>query len=371
MIKLAVPNIGKEEFDEIKKVLDSKYLVQGEKVLEFERMVSRYLNVNNAIAVSSGTAALHLALIALNIKSGHEVIVPDFSFPATSNVVELVGGYSKFVDIKLDSFCIDAEKIEEKITEKTKAIIPVHEFGQSAHMDKIMELAKKYNLKVIEDAACALGAEYKGKKVGSIGNLGCFSFHPRKAITTGEGGMIVTNNNELAEKIRSLRNHGISYKDGKVQFAFAGFNYRMTDIQGAIGVVQMRKLERLIKRRVELANEYNKLLRDAEDILLPVEKVESRHVYQTYHIMVNERINRNHLIIKLKENGIETNLGAYAIHNQKYYKEKYQCDDIEFRNSNLAYNQGLALPLYYGLDDENIRIIVKQILQLMEAVKFE
>lgn len=371
MIKLAVPEIGKEELDEIKKVIDSKYLVQGHKVEEFEKMVAQYLNVKNAIAVSSGTAALHLALIALDIKSGHEVIVPDFTFPATSNVVELVGAKTKFVDIKLDSFCIDVDKIEEKITEKTtektKAIIPVHEFGQSADMDKIMMLAEKYNLKVIEDAACALGTEFKGKKVGTIGDIGCFSFHPRKAITTGEGGMIVTNNNDLAEKIRILRNHGISYQDGRVQFALAGFNYRMTDIQGAMGVVQMRKLESLIKRRRELADEYNKLMRDEEKIFLPIEKSEGKHIYQTYHVMLHERINRNELIRKLKENGIETNLGAYAIHNQKYYKEKYQYDDIEFRNSILAYKQGLALPLYYGLDEKKIRFIVKQILQLMEG----
>ena len=176
MIKLAVPDIGQEELDEVKKVFDSKYLVQGEKVEEFEKQIKEYLNVKHAIAVSSGTAALHLALLALEVKAGDEVIVPDFTFSATSNVVEIVGATTKFVDIKLDSLCIDTDKIENMITDKTKFIMPVQEFGQSSDMDKIMELAKKYNLKVIEDSAQSHGAYYKDKKSGNLGDASGFSF---------------------------------------------------------------------------------------------------------------------------------------------------------------------------------------------------
>lgn len=361
MIKLAVPDIGQEELDEVKKVFDSKYLVQGEKVDEFENQIKEYLNVKHAIAVSSGTAALHLALLALDVKPGDEVIVPDFTFPATSNVVEIVGATTKFVDINLDSLCIDTDNIENMITDKTKVIMPVQEFGQSSDMDKIMELAKKYNLKVIEDAACALGAEYKGRKVGTIGDIGCFSLHPRKAITTGEGGIIVTNDDELAEKIRILRNHGLSYINGKPQFVTAGFNYRMTNIQGAIGVVQMKKLETIIQKRIEIAYQYNELLKNIKGITLPAEKSYGKHVWQTYHILLDEKIDRDQLIKKLKDKEIETNFGAYAVHQQPYYKEKYNYKDSKFENSIYAYNYGIALPLYDQLKEEDIKYIVAQL----------
>lgn len=367
MIKLAVPDLDKEELEQIEEVLKSKYIVQGKKVKQFEKMVSEYLKVKHAIAVSSGTAALHLALIALGIKSGDEVIVPDFTFPATSNVVELLGADTKLIDIKLDSFCIDVDQIEGSINEKTKAIIPVQEFGQSADMDKIMALANKYKLKVIEDAACALGAEYKGRKVGTIGDIGCFSFHPRKAITTGEGGMIVTNSDTLSEKVRILLNHGISYKNGRPEFTTAGFNYRMTDIQGAMGVAQMKKLEGIIKRRIEIAKEYNELLKNLKDIIIPWELKNRKHIYQTYHIIVHEKINRDELIKKLKEKGIETNFGAYAVHAQKYYKEKYQYDDGKFKNSYLAYKCGIALPLHNHINVEQLKYIV----QILKEVVYE
>lgn len=366
MIRLTVPDIGKEELEEIKKVLDSKNLVQGDKVEEFENKIKEYLNVKNAIAVSSGTAALHLSLLALGISDNDEVIVPDFTFPATSNVVENVGATTKFVDIKLDNLCIDVEKIEDVITANTKAIIPVHEFGQCADMDKIIEIAKKYNLKIIEDAACALGAEYKGQKIGTIGDLGCFSLHPRKAITTGEGGVIVTNNDELAEKIRILRNHGLSIINGKLQFIMAGLNYRMTNIQGAIGVVQMKKLKNIIEKRIKIANKYNEMLRNIKGIILPEEKSYGKHVWQTYHIILNEEINRDELIKKLKEKGIETNFGAYAVHTQPYYQNKYKHKDNDYINSNLAYKQGLALPLYPHLDEQQLEYIVEVLLNILE-----
>lgn len=357
MIKLAIPDIGEEELQEIKKVFDSKYLVQGDKVDEFEELAKKYLDVKHAIAVSSGTAALHLALISLNINSGDEVIVPDFTFPATSNVVELVGATTNLVDINLESFCIDVDKIEKNITDKTKMIIPVHEFGQSAEMDKIMLLAEKYNLKVVEDAACAFGTEYKGKMVGTIGDIGCFSLHPRKAITTGEGGIIVTNDDEIAEKIKILRNHGLSYINGKPQFISAGFNYRMTNIQGAIGTVQIKKLEKINKKRMEIVKEYDSLLKNIQGIIIPKELKNSKHVWQTYHILINKNINRDEVICELNKRNIETNFGAYAVHKQPYYKEKYEYKDDEFENSLYAYNYGLALPLHNQLEKEDIKYI--------------
>lgn len=355
MIKLCIPEIGLEEINAVREVLESGMLVQGEKVFEFEKKIEKYLNVKNAIAVSSGTAALHLSLMALGVKSEDEVIVPDFTFPATANVVESVGANCKFVDINLESFCIDANKIEEKITNKTKVIMPVQEFGQSSDMDKIVELAKKYNLKIIEDAACALGTEYKGKKVGTIGDLGCFSLHPRKAITTGEGGIIVTNDDKLAEKVRILRNHGISYENGKAEFVSAGLNYRMTDIQGAMALIQIGKLEKINEKRKELAEYYNEVLKNIKSIKMPKEECYGKHVWQTYHILVQSDIDRNKLINDLRENGIEANFGAYAVHNQHYYKNKYQIEGLE--NSVYAYEKGIALPLYAKLDKSEIKYI--------------
>lgn len=364
MIKLCVPDVGEEEFTAVKEVLESKYLVQGSKVLEFENMVCEYLNVKHAIAVSSGTAALHLALLALNIKAGDEVIVPDFTFPATANVVEAVGATPKFVDIDLDTFCIDTDKIEEQITKKTKAIMPVQEFGQSCEMSKILKLAEKYNLRIIEDAACALGAEYEKKKVGTIGDIGCFSLHPRKAITTGEGGIVVTNDDHIADKVRTLRNHGISCKEGKIEFVLPGLNYRMTDIQGAMAVVQMKKLKAINKEREKVANEYTRLLENNKWIRVPKESIQCTHVWQTYHILIDERFNRDNVILKLKEAGIETNIGAYALHQQRYYKEKYGYTGFE--NSVCAYKRGVALPLYFGLSIKDVNFITDKLVNILD-----
>ncbi len=365
MIKLCVPDVGEEEVQAIREVINSKYLVQGSKVLEFEEMVSEYLNVKHVIAISSGTAALHLSLLALDIKRGDEVIVPDFTFPATANVVEAVGATTKFVDIDINSFCIDTKKIEEEITSKTKAIIPVQEFGQSSDMDKIIDVASRYNLKIIEDAACALGAEYKNRKVGTIGDIGCFSLHPRKAITTGEGGVVVTNNDELAGKIRSLRNHGISYNNGKVEFTLPGLNYRMTDIQGAMAIVQMKKLNNINAKRREIAKQYNELLKDIKNIRLPEEKSYGKHIWQTYHILLDEKIDRDKIIMRLREQDVETNFGAYAVHEQKYYKKKYEYNDNGFSNSIYAYKCGLALPLYDMITSEELSLVVKELEKLL------
>lgn len=361
MIKLSMPEIGSEELEEIIKVLESKNLVQGEKVEQFENLVSEYLNIKYCIAVSSGTAALHLALLALEIKEGDEIIVPDFTFPATANVVELVGATTKLVDIKLDDFCIDTDKIEKAITEKTKAIITVHEFGQCADMEKINILANKYNLKIIEDAACALGSDYNGRKAGTLGHIGCFSFHPRKAITTGEGGMVVTDNEVLAQSVKALRNHGIKYINNRIEFTAAGFNYRMTDIQAAMGIVQLKKLDSIINNRRNIVKEYEKLLIDEPNIILPKEKNYGKHIYQTYHILLKDEFNRDYIKNKLKDKDIECNIGAYALHEQLYFKEKYKLNMESFVNASFAYKQGLALPLHCQLSCEDIMLITDNI----------
>ena len=350
MIKLSKPHIPDTAFDKIKEVLSSGNLVQGKFVLEFEDSLKKYLNSGNAIVVSSGTAALHLALISLNIKKGDEVIVPAFTFPATANVVEMVGARPVFIDIRLDDFCIDTNQIEKKITKKTKAIIPVHEFGQSAEMDKIVDIATRHNLFIIEDAACALGTEFHNKKAGTFGHLGCFSFHPRKAITTGEGGVIVTDNNELAEKIRSLRNHGIQYKNGKTDFVFAGLNYRMTDFQAALGVVQLQEIDKIIDERIGQAQIYNQYLSEINWIKPPCIFSGRKMIFQTYHILIDNSMDRNQLMILLKRKGIEVNYGAYALNKLSYFNQKYSFNENEFPNAVLAFLQGIALPIGHHLD---------------------
>ncbi|TSA25911.1 aminotransferase class I/II-fold pyridoxal phosphate-dependent enzyme [bacterium] len=362
MIKLARPYIPEKAIEKAAEVLRSGNLVQGKYVKEFENSICNYLKIKNAVVVSSGTAALHLSLLALGIKRGDEVIVPAFTFPATANVVELVGAKPVFVDINLSDFCIDTAKIEEKITSKTKAIIPVHEFGQSAKLDDIMNIAQKYNLKIIEDAACALGAEFEHQKVGTFGELGCFSFHPRKAITTGEGGVIVTNNDKLAEKLKILRNHGISYKDGKVDFVEAGLNYRMTDFQAVLGIEQLLEIDNIIEQRIKIANLYNEKLSSIDKIKIPHNFKNRKAVYQTYHILVNDVINRDNLIMKLKENGIETNLGAQALPCLTYYKNKYNLKERDFPNAVKAYKQGLTLPMGDHINNENINVITEKLI---------
>lgn len=361
MIKLARPNISKLAIEKVIAVLKSGNLVQGKYVKEFEAALQIYLGVKHAVLVSSGTAALHLSLISLNIKAGDEVIIPAFTFPATANVVELVGAKPVFVDIKLDDFCINPTQIESKITEKTKAIIPVHEFGQSADMKKILEIAHKHKLQIIEDAACALGAEFNNQKVGTLGTLGCFSFHPRKAITTGEGGCVVTNDDRLADKIRSLRNHGISVDKGKIDFIQAGFNYRLTDFQAVLGLHQLTEIEDIIKQRIHTAKKHDGQLSTIKEVKIPPRLKNRKAVYQTYHVLLDDRINRDELISHLKDLGIETNLGAYALHCLMYYKQKYHYKDEDYPKTFQAFRHGLALPMGDHIKNKDISFIADKL----------
>lgn len=358
MIRLCEPDILDAEFQAVYEVLKTGYLVQGVRVRELEEKIEKYLHVQHAIAVSNGTAALHLALIALEIGPGDEVIVPDFTFPATANVVELIGATPIFVDISLETFNIDTAKIEAKISKNTKAIIPVHEFGIAANLEAISEICKKHNLKIIEDAACALGTSYHKEYVGTKYGIGCFSLHPRKAITTGEGGIITTNNSEIAAKLRILRNHGISTENNAIDFVLAGFNYRMTDIQGALGNAQMGKLGSIINRRRELADLYFEGLGCNTNLLLPGRSKDNEHTYQTYYVILDQKLNRDSVMRELREQGIECNYGAYPLHSLTYYKQKYSYNSSEFINSLIAFKQGIALPLHSRLSNSDVQYVI-------------
>lgn len=362
MIRLSLPAIGDEEFEAVKNVLASGQLVHGEECELFEQELAAYLGCREVVVVSSGTAALHLSLLALEIGPGDAVLVPDFTFPATANVVELAGARPVFVDVDPFTYNVTADLLQEAIAnwrgpERLKAVVPVHEFGCPADMTAIIDLAEEHDLVVVEDAACALGAVHKGQKVGTYGQTGCFSFHPRKALTTGEGGAVATNDAALAAELRRLRNHGIQRTPDAVEFVLPGFNYRMTNFQGAMGRVQLRKLDRFIEARRCLQQKYRSELK-AFGIHLPQEV--PGHVWQTYMVVLPQPYDRNSLIKELRDEGIETNLGAHALHVQPYYGQKY-AEEMVILHGNISeflYQQGLALPLYAGLSDEQLLSVV-------------
>lgn len=362
-IPLMVPDIQQQDIDAVTEVLQSGMLIQGKKVEALEQQISSYLGVKHAVAVSNGTATLHLALLVSGIGPGDEVIVPALSYVATANAVELVGATPVFVDIEPGTFNIDPQLIEQKITSKTKAIMPVHEFGLACDLEKISLLAKKYKLTVIEDAACALGAKSGSVFAGTKGDLGSFSFHPRKAITSGEGGLLVTNNDDLAQQLRILRNHGIDMTSGKMDFVAAGFNYRMTDIQAALVLSQFQRFEQILSYKQELAGIYFEELRET-DFVLPAVPENCVHTWQSFHILVPEHINRDSLILYMKENNVGVNLGAQCIPNETFYRKKYRlnCEEL-FPNAMQANQKGLVLPLYERLtaaDLEQVCRLLKQ-----------
>lgn len=365
-IPLMSPNITEADIESVAAVLRSGNLVQGENVAALETEIVAYLNIKNAVAVSSGTASLHLTLIALGVSAGDEVIVPAFSYVATANVVEIVGAKCIFVDVEKDTFNIDISQIERAITTKTKAIIPVHEFGLLCDIADLMKLTEKYNLFVIEDAACALGAAENKKFAGTFGDAGAFSLHPRKAVTAGEGGILTTDNDELAAQLRALRNHGIEINDGKMDFIAAGFNYRMTDFQAALVRGQFERIEQTLEYRNELAHIYFEELKNTKNIALPVIPKGKRHSWQTFHTVVGKDTSRDGLIEKLKSHGIGTNYGAQCIPFQTYYRNKYKIDCArEFPNAMRAFQRGLALPLYEKLDADDIRFVSRTLKDLL------
>lgn len=362
LIPLARPFILDESISGAVDVLKSGNLVQGHFVNLLEEQLCKYLDIRHAILLSSGTAALYSALLALNIGPGDEVIIPAFSFIATANVVEAVGAKPVLVDIADNDFNINAELISKAVTSKTKAIMPVHEFGQAARMDKISAIAKENNLIIIEDAACALGTIYQGTKVGTTEIVGCFSFHPRKIITTGEGGLVVTNDDSLAAKIKSFRNHGIERSaDGKMDIQSWGLNLRMTDIQAAIGLPQLPVLDDYLKNRTNLAGHYNKSLADVGGIKMPLYINDGSHTYQTYHLLLDEKFDRNAIIEKLRSRQIETNMGAQAIHMLRFYREKYRFKPEDYPNTARAYISGLALPIGHHINKDDIDYISQQL----------
>ncbi|NNE36625.1 MAG: DegT/DnrJ/EryC1/StrS family aminotransferase [Rhodothermales bacterium] len=362
------PNISEDDINAVADVLRSGMLVQGENVEALESSIAEYVGVEHAVAVSNGTATLHISLVALGVGPGDEVIIPAFSYVATANVVEIVGAECVFVDIEPDTFNIDLSKVEAAVTSRTKAIMPVHEFGLACDIDPLVELATKHGLPVVEDAACALGATEKSKQVGSFGTVGSFSLHPRKSVTSGEGGILTTKDDNLADSFRLLRNHGMLTKDGSMDCVLPGFNYRMTDFQAALVRGQFAELDRKISHRRMLAKAYFEKLGDIVGLTLPALPEGKDHTWQTFHVVLDDGINRDMVIAGLRKEGIGTNLGAQCIPAQTFYRETYGKDcNEQFPNAMRAYEQGLALPLFDKIGTEEVDRVTESLRRVIAS----
>ena len=369
LIPISLPVTGEEEWHALKEPITSGWLTSGPKVREFEKAFAERHRVKYAIAVTSATTALHLALIGLDIKQGDQVIVPAFTWVSTANVVLYQGAEVVFCDIDTRTFNLDYNKLKEKITQKTKAIIVVHLFGLCADMDKIKEISGE--IPIIEDGACAAGSSYKGVPAGGLGKMGCFSFHPRKSITTGEGGMITTNEDDLGVKLQVLRNHGASISEEQrhhgskpfllPDFNVLGYNYRMTDLQGAIGIVQLKKLDKFIAERLKWANFYMEELRNISWLSLPEISNEYSHGWQSFVLLIDETkspSSRNEIMEQLQQRGISTRPGTHAVHMLGYYAKKYKIKTDDFPGAKIANDNSISIPIHNQMVKEDFEYVI-------------
>lgn len=384
---------GDEEKEAIVKPLETGWVVQGPNVAKFQNMFADFTGSKYAHATSNCTTALHLGLEAMGITKGDKVIVPSFTYVASANAVEYTGAEVVFCDIDLKTFNIDETKLEEIIKKDSsiKGIMPVNLFGLCANMPYIMELAKKYNLKVIEDSACGFDGWIGDKHSGTFGDCGCFSFHPRKSICTGKGGMLITDDEDIANKVSQLKDHGASKSDlqrhkekgGSLlpDFTMRGYNYRMTDMQGALGVCQMDRKEYIMNGRREVASKYDEVLKDISQLVSPYIPENYKHGYQSYVCIFTDgedisnltkeqidRINikRNIFMEKLEEMTIATRQGTHAVHTLGYYKNKNNFKDEDFLMSYAGDRLSIALPLYAGMTNEEFDYVISNI---KEALK--
>ena len=355
-VPIAKPIIGDEEIENVVEVLKSGMIAQGPKVAEFEEKFAKWVGAKYGIAVNSGTAALHVALLSCGIGEGDEVITTPFTFIASGNAIAYTGAKPVFADIDLKTYTIDPDSIEELINENTKAILPVQLYGQSADMDKINEIAEKHDLIVIEDAAQAHGATYKGKKVGSMGDMACFSFYPTKNMTTSEGGIITTDDEKLAENAKIFRAHGatVRYHHDEI-----GYNFRMTDISAAIGLAQMNRIDEFNDKRNENAAYLNEGLKDVDGVVTPYCADGLKHVYHQYTIRV-EKGNRDDWVNVINECGVGTGIHyPIPLYNQPIYKELGFGGDCP--NAELAADNVISLPVHPSLTKEDLDLVIEAV----------
>ncbi len=371
-VQIAVPSTGEEEWQAIREPIMNGWLTQGPKVESFEDAFAKMHSVKHAIATTSCTTALHLILAAMEIGPGDEVIVPSFTWVATANVVLYCGAKPVFVDINRDTFNMDPAQVAERVSERTKAIIPVHLFGLCADIDNISAAAP--GIPIIEDAACAAGALYHGKSAGSLGKAAAFSFHPRKSITTGEGGMITTDDTSIARLLMKLRNHGAEIPGGKdageqkpyflPDINMLGFNYRMTDMQGAVGLVQLNKLDPFIVERGRWARWYKEQLGDIGWLHLPKEPADGRHSWQSFVAYLDpdkSPLTRNEIMEFLQENGVSTRPGTHAVHMLNLYRGIFGFHPEDFPVARDCNDNSMAIPLHNRMMPEDFEHVVETI----------
>lgn len=361
MIPITIPCTGEEEARAAADVVRSGWISQGPKVAEFERVFADYCGTAHAVAVSNCTTALHLSLVVLGIGPGDEVICPSMSFIATANSIAHTGATPVFADVDPQTFNLDPGAAEGAITPRTKAIMPVHQIGLPADMDRLNALGARRNVRILEDAACAVGSRYKGRPIGGHSEMACFSFHPRKVITTGEGGMITTDSGEYAARLRLLRQHGMSVSDAArhnskrvmiEEYVEVGFNYRMTDMQAALGIEQMKKLDWMVSRRNALAARYAQALADHPWLQAPHVPDFVEHNFQSYAVTLAEGapLTRNGLMQLLLDRGIATRRGIMLAHQEPAYA--HRAGQINLPHSELASAHSILLPLYPQMTDD-------------------
>ena len=367
-------SINDEDIQAVIETLQSDYLTTGPKIQEFERKVADYCGAKYAVAVSNGTAALHIACMAAGISEGDEVITTPITFVASANCVLYCGGTPVFADINPKTYNIDIEDIRQKITDKTKAIVAVHFTGQPCEMEEIHGIAEEHNLIVIEDAAHALGADYRGQKIGSISDMTTLSFHPVKHMTTAEGGMVLTNNEELYRKLCLARTHGITRDTAMMESAAAdepwyyeqislGYNYRITDVQCALGISQMNRLDEFVEKRRRLVQRYNEAFQNVSEIITPYQMEGCNNSYHLYVIQITKG-SRKEIFQTLRSAGIGVNVHYIPVYTQPYYRT-HGYADVCCPNAEQYYQRAISLPLYPELTDEEQDYVIEQVLQYL------
>ena len=371
-IPITKPVVGEDEAAAAAEAVRSGWLTQGKRAQEFEEALATYTGAKHAIVVSNCTTALHLALIAAGVGPGDEVICPSFTFIASANAILHAGAKPVFVDIDARTYNTTPDLIEAAITPKTKAVMPVDQIGLAADLPAILELAHGLGLKVVEDAAPTLGATVNGQKVGSLSDFTCFSFHPRKSITTGEGGLITTDDDAAAERLRALRSHGVSvsafarHASGTTdieEYREVGWNYRMTDVQAAIGVVQLRKLDGILAERRRLAQRYNRLLAVDPRLETPYSPPDRPHTYQSYCVWLHGGVSRADVMAHMADRGIATRRGVMASHLEPFYREMYPTLSLPVTEAATA--ETLLLPLYVGMTESEQDEVVEALLEAL------
>jgi perosamine synthetase len=383
-VPIARTSLLENEIQSVMEPLRSGWLVQGPKVREFEDKWSIFTGSKHSIAVTSCTTGLHLSLAALGLKPDDEVIVPAFTWISTANVVEHLGAKVVFCDIDLDTFNLDVRQLSSLVTTKTRAILPVHLFGMAADMEPVNAFARAHKLWVVEDAACGFGSRYRGQHVGTLGHTGVFSFHPRKAITTGEGGMITTNDDDLAAKLRRLRDHGAAMSDLQRHLGVrpylladhpeAGYNQRMTDLQAALGSVQMDRAASIVQERQRLATRYDEAFAKLTWLRTPVHRNGYEHGYQSYPCLfkpesiaqddiagINEK--RNAWMDQLQKAGISTRPATHAVHMLTFYRDKYKLKPTDFPNAFAANDCSISLPLFHGMTTAEQDYVIERVVE--------